>query len=215
MSGLGNKEIFSRNLRALMEQAGKDRNQVCDDLGFKYSTFNDWYNGNKYPRIDKIEMLSNYFGVMKSDLIEDKQSLPSNAVPVDFSHLKRIPILGRIAAGAPIYAEENIEGYTFTDLNGGAEYFALRVRGDSMNAARIFDGDIVIIRRQDIVENGEIAAVLIDDQDATLKRFSRSGNIVTLMPQSTNPKHKPFVYDLKETNVQILGLVVKVEFQPR
>lgn len=214
MSGLGNKEIFSRNLRALMEQAGKDRNRVCDDLGFKYSTFNDWYNGNKYPRIDKIEMLSNYFGVMKSDLIEDKQSLPSNAVPVDFSHLKRIPILGRIAAGAPIYAEENIEGYTFTDLNGGAEYFALRVRGDSMNAARIFDGDIVIIRRQDIVENGEIAAVLIDDQDATLKRFSRSGNIVTLMPQSTNPKHKPFVYDLKETNVQILGLVVKVEFRP-
>ena len=214
MSGLGNKEIFSRNLRALMEQAGKDRNRVCDDLGFKYSTFNDWYNGNKYPRIDKIEMLSNYFGVMKSDLIEDKQSLPSNAIPVDFSHLKRIPILGRIAAGTPIYAEENIEGYTFTDLNGGAEYFALRVRGDSMNAARIFDDDIVIIRRQDIVENGEIAAVLIDDQDATLKRLSRSGNIVTLMPQSTNPKHKPFVYDLKETNVQILGLVVKVEFRP-
>lgn len=214
MSGLGNKEIFSRNLRALMEQAGKDRNQVCDDLGFKYSTFNDWYNGNKYPRIDKIEMLSNYFGVMKSDLIEDKQSLPSNAVPVDFSYLKRIPILGRIAAGAPIYAEENIEGYTFTDLNGGAEYFALRVRGDSMNAVRIYDGDIVIIRRQDIVENGEIAAVLIDDQDATLKRFSRTGDIVTLMPQSTNPEHKPFVYDLKKTNVKILGLVVKVEFQP-
>lgn len=215
MSGLGNKEIFSRNLRALMEQAGKDRNQVCDDLGFKYSTFNDWYNGNKYPRIDKIEMLSNYFGVMKSDLIEDKQSLPSNTVPVDFSHLKRIPILGRIAAGAPIYAEENIEGYTFTDLNGGAEYFALRVRGDSMNAVRIYDGDIVIVRRQDIVENGEIAAVLINDQDATLKRFSRSGDIVTLMPQSTNPEHKPFVYNLQETSVKILGLVVKVEFQPR
>lgn len=215
MSGLGNKEIFSRNLRALMEQAGKDRNQVCDDLGFKYSTFNDWYNGNKYPRIDKIEMLSNYFGVMKSDLIEDKRSLPSNAVPVDFSHLKRIPILGRIAAGAPIYAEENIEGYTFTDLNGGAEYFALRVRGDSMNAVRIYDGDLVIVRRQDIVENGEIAAVLIDDQDATLKRFSRTGDTVTLMPQSTNPEHKPFVYDLKKTNVKILGLVVKVEFQPR
>ena len=150
----------------------------------------------------------------KAPIKEQTNKLSDNAVPVDFSHLKRIPILGRIAAGAPIYAEENIEGYTFTDLNGGAEYFALRVRGDSMNAARIFDGDIVIIRRQDIVENGEIAAVLIDDQDATLKRFSRSGNIVTLMPQSTNPKHKPFVYDLKETNVQILGLVVKVEFRP-
>lgn len=214
MSGLGNKEIFSRNLRALMEQAGKGRNQVCDDLGFKYSTFNDWYNGNKYPRIDKIEMLSNYFGVMKSDLIEDKQSLPSNTIPIDFSHLKRIPILGRIAAGVPIYAEENIEGYTVTELNGGAEYFGLRVHDDSMNAARIFDNDIVIIRRQDIVENGQIAAVLVDNQDATLKRFSRHGDIVTLMPQSTNPANQPFIYNLKETSVKILGLVVQVQFRP-
>ncbi len=215
MSGLGNKEIFSRNLRELMEQAGKDRNRVCDDLGFKYSTFNDWYNGNKYPRIDKIEMLANYFGVMKSDLIEDKQDLPGNVSPIDMTHLKRIPILGRIAAGAPIYAEENIEGYTFTDLNGGAEYFALRVRGDSMNAARINDGDLVIIRRQDIVENGEIAAVMINDQDATLKRFSREGDIVTLMPHSMNPEYKPFIYNLKDTPVKILGRVVKVEFLPR
>jgi len=215
MSDLGNKEIFSRNLRTLMQRSGKDRNQVCEDLGFKYTTFTDWYNGNKYPRIDKIELLANYFGVLKSDLIEDKPSLPSNVTPIDFSHLQRIPILGRIAAGVPIYAEENIEGYTYTDLNGGAEYFGLRVRGDSMNAARIYDGDIVIIRRQDIVENGEIAAVLIDDQDATLKRFSRHGDIVTLMPQSTNPVTQPFVYDLKETTVKILGLVVKVEFSPQ
>ena len=215
MSDLGNKEIFSRNLRTLMQRSGKDCNQVCEDLGFKYTTFTDWYNGNKYPRIDKIELLANYFGVLKSDLIEDKPSLPSNVTPIDFSHLQRIPILGRIAAGVPIYAEENIEGYTYTDLNGGAEYFGLRVRGDSMNAARIYDGDIVIIRRQDIVENGEIAAVLIDDQDATLKRFSRHGDIVTLMPQSTNPVNQPFVYDLKETTVKILGLVVKVEFRPQ
>ena len=215
MSDLGNKDIFSRNLRTLMQRSGKERNQVCEDLGFKYTTFTDWYNGNKYPRIDKIELLANYFGVLKSDLIEDKPSLPSNVTPIDFSHLQRIPILGRIAAGVPIYAEENIEGYTYTDLNGGAEYFGLRVRGDSMNAARIYDGDIVIIRRQDIVENGEIAAVLIDDQDATLKRFSRHGDIVTLMPQSTNPVNQPFVYDLKETTVKILGLVVKVEFRPQ
>lgn len=145
---------------------------------------------------------------------ETKPHLPSNAIPIDFSHLKRIPILGRIAAGVPIYAEENIEGYTVTELNGGAEYFGLRVHGDSMNAARIFDNDIVIIRRQDIVENGQIAAVLVDNQDATLKRFSRHGDIVTLMPQSTNPANQPFIYNLKETSVKILGLVVQVQFRP-
>lgn len=216
MSGLGNKEIFMQNLRRLMQQSGKDRNQVCEDLGFKYTTFNDWYNGNKYPRIDKIELLANYFGVLKSDLIEDKTALLSDSgmIPLDLSKLKRIPILGRIAAGAPIYAVENIEGYTYTDLNGGAEYFALRVKGDSMDAARINDGDIVIVRRQDIVENGEIAVVLIDNQDATLKRFMRNGDIITLMPQSSNPENHPFVYNLKETTVKILGLVVKVEFKP-
>ena len=152
----------------------------------------------------------------KTDVMtKSEPPLPADAVPIDFSHLKRIPILGRIAAGIPIYAEENIEGYTYTDLNGGGEYFGLRVRGDSMDAARINDGDIVIIRRQDIVENGEIAAVLIDGQDATLKRFSRHGNIVTLMPQSTNPANQPFIYDLTETTVKILGLVVKVEFRPQ
>ncbi|MBR6427062.1 MAG: helix-turn-helix transcriptional regulator [Clostridia bacterium] len=71
MSGLGNKEIFSKNLRYYMDKKGVDRNQVCAALGFVYSTFTDWYNGVKYPRIDKIEMLARYFGIMKSDLIEE------------------------------------------------------------------------------------------------------------------------------------------------
>ena len=71
MSGLGNKEIFSKNLRYYMDKKGVDRNQVCAALGFVYSTFTDWYNGVKYPRIDKIEMLAHYFGIMKSDLIEE------------------------------------------------------------------------------------------------------------------------------------------------
>ena len=74
MNGLGNKEIFSKNLKYYIERAGKDRSQVCEDLGFKYSTFTDWINGNKYPRIDKIEMLANYFGIQKSALIEERST---------------------------------------------------------------------------------------------------------------------------------------------
>lgn len=202
-----------------MEKNNKDRNQICDDLGLKYTTFTDWVNGKKYPRIDKIELLANYFGVRKSDLIEDHNRNNDkfgkfSADIIDLSSMKRIPILGKIRAGMPIYAAENIEGYTLTDLNGGAEYFGLRVTGDSMNAARIHEGDIVIVRRQDIVENGQIAVVLIDGQDATLKRFNRDGDIVTLMPQSTNPKNKALTYNLKNSSVKILGLVVRVEFEP-
>ena len=211
MSSIGNKNVFSKNLRELMERNGKDRKQVCADLGFKYTTFSDWYNGNKYPRIDKIEMLADYFGVLKSDLIEDKDGLPAGASPINLPSLHRIPILGRISAGLPLYAEQNVEGYTMTGLNGGAEYFALRVSGDSMNAVRIQDGDVLIVRRQDSVENGEIAIVMVGDEDATVKRFYSTDNTVTLMPQSTNPQHQPQIYDLQKTKIKVLGKVVKIE----
>lgn len=215
MSSIGNKIVFSKNLRELMKQKGKDRNKVCADLGFKYTTFADWYNGKKYPRIDKIEMLADYFGVLKSDLIEDKADLPQNATPIDLTSQHRIPILGRIAAGLPLYAEQNIEGYTLTDLNGGAEYFALRGNGDSMNAARIEDGDLIIVRRQEEVENGELAVVMVGDDDATVKRFYATNDTVTLMPQSRNPEHQPQIYDLKKTKIRVLGRVVKVEFMAK
>ena len=111
-----------------------------------------------------------------------------------------------------MYAEENIEGYTYTDLNGENEYFALRVKGDSMDALGIRDGYIVIVRRQSIVEDGEVAIVMVDHEDATMKRFYRTDSTVTLMPQSTNPAHKPQIYNLTKTTVEILGKVVKVEF---
>lgn len=210
------KKIFSRNLNYLMKREGLSQKMIASLCNVSTSTVSTWSKGINLPRMDKLEMLGDRFGVTKSDLLEKKEweKFPSNVIPIDFAHLKRIPILGRIAAGKPIYAEENIEGYTYTDLNGGHEYFGLRVRGDSMDAARIHDGDVVIIRRQDVVDNGQIAVCLIDGEEATLKRFSRDGDIVTLMPQSTNPVHHALVYDISKTHVDILGLVVRVEFSP-
>ena len=154
------------------------------------------------------------FEVPPSYLIDD-DSLPPSAAPIDLTSRHRIPILGRIAAGLPLYAEQNIEGYTLTDLNGGAEYFALRVTGDSMNAARIEDGDVIIVRRQDEVENGELAVVMVGDDDATVKRFYSTDSTVTLMPQSRNPIHQPQIYDLEKTKIKVLGKVVKVEFMAK
>ena len=72
MSGLGNKEIMARNIKKYMELNNKTRNDMCEALGVKYTTFTDWVNGNAYPRIDKIELMADFFGVLKSDLIEDK-----------------------------------------------------------------------------------------------------------------------------------------------
>lgn len=74
MGGLGNKEIMASNILRLMEENGKTRAQICNDLGFKYSTFSEWVQGVKYPRIDKIEQMAIYFGVLKSDLIEEHHS---------------------------------------------------------------------------------------------------------------------------------------------
>ena len=215
MSALGNKYIMAKNIKYYMEQNRVTAKDICSTLKIPMPTFSDWVNAKTYPRIDKIEMLANYFGILKSDLVEDKNELPESATRIDFPSLHRIPVLGRISAGLPLYAEQNIEGYTLTDLNGGAEYFALRVCGDSMNAARIEDGDVIIVRRQDEVENGELAVVMVGDCDATIKRFYSTGTTVTLMPQSTNPAHQPQIYDLQRTSIKVLGKVVKIEIMAK
>lgn len=133
-------------------------------------------------------------------------TLPHDALPVHKTH--EIPVLGRVAAGLPLYAEENIEGYIWTEHNHGAEYFGLRVCGDSMNAAKIYDGDIAIIQRCEMVEDGDIAVVLIDDE-ATIKHYHREGEMVILTPQSTNPENQTQIYSLKEHTIRILGRVVE------
>lgn len=72
MSNIGNKETMSKNLKYYIERSGKDRRELCKIWGFPYSTVTDWINGNKYPRIDRIEVMADYFGILKSDLIEEK-----------------------------------------------------------------------------------------------------------------------------------------------
>lgn len=154
-----------------------------------------------------LEQICHAYAKMGEDAPNESRHL--NPIPYNPTH--KIPILGRISAGLPIYAEQNIEGYTYTDLNHGAEYFALRVQGDSMNAARICEGDLLIVRRQSVVEEGEIAVVMVDDSEATVKVWHMQHGMVMLEPKSTNPIHKMQFYNPKETHVEILGKVVKVE----
>ena len=116
----------------------------------------------------------------------------------------RVPIVGNVAAGSPILAEECIEDYLTFDTGGRAgEYFALRVRGESMLNAGILPGDLVVVRRQQVASNGEIVAAMIDDE-ATVKRFSRRNGHIWLLPE--NDAYSP----IDGTYAQILGKVAAV-----
>lgn len=119
------------------------------------------------------------------------------------------PLLGTVRAGLPMYAVENIEDYIPIRQTDGAKYFWLNIRGDSMNAAGMNEGDQILVREQPEVENGEIAVVLVNGDEATVKCFRQEGDLVILTPRSSNPAHQPQVYDLKKTPVRVLGRVVE------
>jgi repressor LexA len=118
-----------------------------------------------------------------------------------------IPLVGSISCGGALLAEENIEAYipvSTSLLKAGNKYFLLRAVGDSMNEAGILPGDLVLVRQQNVAENGQHIVALIDD-DATLKEFQHKGNVVALVPRSSNPKHKPIIL---ERDFQIQGVII-------
>lgn len=209
---------FSDMLTYLRKQNGLSQKDLADKTGLKRSAIGMYETGKREPDFETLEIFADFFNVNmdtllgKSNATPVKQHLPPGATPIDFSKYHQIPILGHISAGLPLYADEHIEGYTLTELNGGAEYFALRVHGDSMNAIGINDGYLIVVRRQEEVENGEVAVVLVGAENATVKRFYATESTVTLMPQSTNPIHGPQIYDLQTTDIKILGKVVEVKF---
>ncbi|MDY5968100.1 MAG: XRE family transcriptional regulator, partial [Sphaerochaetaceae bacterium] len=168
MSNLGNKEIMAKNIQYYMDINNKSRQEMCNALGVKYTTFTDWVKGNVYPRIDKIELMANYFGIEKSDLVEERHSVAKKS-----SKGKTINVLGRVAAGLPIEAVENIidTEEISEDMARTGEYFGLQIHGDSMEP-RMYEGDVVIVRQQDDAESGDIVIAMVNGNDATCKRLT-------------------------------------------
>lgn len=221
MTGLKVKTCQER-LNELFDTLPYSDIDIAKKLGVSKQAISAWRNGSRSPKKTALEDISNMFGVdiawiMGFDVERDNQrlnvallldssgSMYTNLEPLPITH--RVPLLGTIACGDPITAEENIEGYVDAPVEKKC-HFALRCKGDSMINARIMDGDIVFIRQQDTVNDGEIAAVLIDDE-ATLKRvrFLPQG---MLMLQAENPKYQPIVIGgPNETrNVRILGKAI-------
>lgn len=208
MSDLGNKEIFAKNLNYYMNINNKSRTDVCRDLDIPYSTFTDWCNANIYPRIDKIEILANYFDIKKSDLVESREKLD-----VFGNLVVSIPILGVVKAGYDYLAEENWIGTVDVNkkLADSGELFALKVIGDSMSPLLIED-DIVIIKKQNDFENGDIVVALINGNEATIKKAKKSESSILLQPLNTNYEPLIFTYDeMKSIPVEIIGIVKQLK----
>ena len=204
---------YNRRVGSRIKEMRKSRKMTLKELGehigLSESNTKRYEDGQiKTVGIDIIKKIALALDVPASYLtgwedIPQYQKL-SNYVPII---KKKIPLLGEIAAGQPIYADEHIEEFLPVDDEVKAN-FALKIKGDSMINAQINDGDIVFIRQQSDVDNGQIAAVLIDDS-ATLKRVYHMDGVIQL--QAENPQYPPMIYSKNNCDeCRILGLAVAV-----
>lgn len=172
------------------------------------SSISDWENGKTQPSADAFFRMCEALEMTPSQILKLNNNV--NDIPnEDIIGIKKIkiPVLGTIACGQPIFAEEHVECFVDSINNTHCD-FALRASGDSMINARIHDGDLVFIRQQEAVENGEIAAILIDNE-ATLKRVFYDEKKATLTLVAENPRYAPFVFQGTELdNIKILGKAV-------
>ena len=198
------RQIVSNNLNELAKRKGVIPADLVRDLGIAEATIRSWFNGTKYPRIQSVQQLADYFGVPRSRITEEwvPNKIRSNGRVV------RVPVLGTIACGSPILSEDNVDYYEdeLEELLPSGNVFYLKTKGDSMFPT-IPDKSLVLIREQPSVENGEIAAVLVNgDTEATLKRVHFSGDTVLL--QADNPLYP--LYIVSEDNpARIIGKVIK------
>ncbi|MBO5287426.1 MAG: helix-turn-helix domain-containing protein [Clostridia bacterium] len=186
----------------ILKSKGLTPYRVAKETGISAVTLTNWKNGAYTPKLDKLRVLADYLGVSVSAFFGGE------------SVQKSVPILGQIACGTPIFAEENIEGYAPLCFGKSAD-FCLFAKGDSMIGARIYDGDLVYIKKQSMVKNGEIAVVLVEDS-ATLKRVYLYPDEKKLVLSPENPKYKPLVFIGEELNtIQILGKAVAFQSEAR
>lgn len=208
------KKSFSYNLDYWLKKRDLKQIDLANNLNISKSTVSQWMNpkNRKMPSTETLGKITKVLDVNLSDLLEENiatfnYSNVYNISPLPQTNKK--PRLGVIACGEPILAEENIDDYDEVPEDIKCD-FTLLCKGDSMINARINDGDIVYIRQQDEVNNGEIAACLVDGEfetEATLKRYFRYDDRIVL--QAENPKYPPFVYVNEEMNkVRIIGKAV-------
>lgn len=203
---------FGSVLRALRVRSEMTQKQLADVLGLSESAIGMYERGHREPDFETLETIADYFNVDMDYLtgrsdIERRSSMTGLLSDVQnirpMPEFVKVPRIGRIACGTPILAEENIEDYDDVPSYVKCD-FTLICRGDSMINARIFDGDIVCIKMQPVVSSGDIAAVMVGEDEATLKRVRIFEDHVVLEPE--NPMYKPLTFWGEDMNsVHIIG----------
>lgn len=205
--------IYDR-IKNLRENLELTQQELAEKLGYKSrSTINKIESGQRDISSTQIIAFSEALNTTPAYLMgwEDEnnepilENIPGIITPIK---MKRIPILGTISCGKPIFADQNYDGYFMIDTNLPEADFVLKAKGDSMIEANIFEGDFVFFRKQRDVDNGTIAAVLIDEE-ATLKRVNKSNDVLILQP--CNKNYEPLIYSKDDDkNIVILGQMVGV-----
>ena len=203
----------AKRLKDLRESLGMQSNQFAEMFGIDTSSYSRYESESprKLP-IEKLFAIADKFNLTIDWLIGYNKAIKYRELQQDGGH-KLVPLLGTVAAGLPIFADGNIEDYECVSEKDDVD-FCLRVKGDSMINANILDGDIVYIKKQPDVENKEIAVVIIDDDEATLKRISKADGIIIL--KAENNEYEDMVFQKKDINrLRIIGKAVYVKSEVR
>lgn len=197
---------FKNNLRSLRRQKGVSQQDLAQAFGYKsFTTIQKWEDGTSFPPSETLRRLADFFHVSMDELMGERSETPI-----------AVPVLGVVRGGPLRIAEQEVIGQEWVDAteSRGGEHFYLEVTGDSMVGARIFPGDLVYVRRQNQVENGQIAVILVADE-ATLKRVYFEEDRMIL--KAENEAYAPMVFtkeEIDEKPVRILGRVLhnKIKF---
>jgi len=195
-----NREIFSERLKIIMNENNQTTYTMAEILHLTSATISRYQNNLQTPKITTIEIISQQFNINPKWLMGydvEKQLKKPNFI--------KVPIIGKIACGSPLFTDENIVGYEYTEKDENID-FALIAKGDSMSGARIYDGDIIFVKKQDTVEDGDIAVILIDDE-ATLKRVYKLNG--SLLLKAENPMYKDIHLSAKDRKyIKIIGKAI-------
>ena len=198
------KIIFATNLKYFIDKSEKTQKEVATAIGVSPQTLNTWLQRIALPRMGKIQLLADYFGISKTDLID----LKGPEIQKSSLGTYHIPVLSTVAAGQPMFSDDDVIEYIDYDKEPRTNIIGVRIEGDSMMPA-IQDGDTVVIDREAVWEDGDVVIVTVSNNYGMCKRIKRYADGIALI--SNNPSYEPKYYSAAEVNALPVRVIGKVK----